>query len=631
MNDPLDDKLRDAVAQVARAAPPPVPFDQLDRERLGGPVRPGSGSGRQRMWLAIAAGVIVVAGVGAVAWVGSRDTTTAPATIPNAPPEPTSADTVVTPTTAPVTTPGTMPATTPATEPVPTEPTEPATTAPTATPEPTVQGLFPTAGTESFTALAPSGAIDAALGDVVSLAVDGDLWLHPGAYDPPQYGRSPAEPIRLVDGEDPRVEHEEMGPNVVSWVGGFVNGALIYGDCCEPVAGNVYAVSEPEGRPVNLSYGWSATPDVSGRRWAIVNDYSLQLLDYDTGRSYYRDMNDRDMNEDGEYLNISEVIWSPDGRELWILGWSNAAGYHLIRYTADAALTEIDRHVLAESEGDFPTSWFSYVGRLPDGTTVLTRSVHTGEGSTSTLAFLAADGTLDERDAPWALPADALSVDLSPDGTTLLYTVDDTAYLAREGQEPIVWSDDIRAAWFVTTPAMPIGQPCPAPDGVDSPQLTDPPVFADLDGDGLSERITTRHDSPLVWYGTCGTPLAIPELQTTRGLTVNPVDVEGDGRSELWISDGGGCGRLYGLTDGELGAVSQEHCIGGTGGFACVDVDGAIRPVFYDIEYVGGNDVYSATSAAVTARLDDGTVLGTHTYQLPESEAAVSSLLDLHC
>src|SRR5690606_36803061 len=106
-----------------------------------------------------------------------------------------------------------------------------------------------------------------------------------------------------------------------------------------------------------------------------------------------------------------------------------------IRYSADAALTEIDRHVLAESEGDLPTSWFSYVGRLPDGTTVLTRSVHTGEGSTSTLAFLAADGTLDERDAPWALPADALSVDLSPDGTTLLYTVDDTAYLAREGQE----------------------------------------------------------------------------------------------------------------------------------------------------------------------------------------------------
>jgi len=607
-----DDPIRDAVHRMVASAPPPVPFEQLDRST------PPPHS--RRWWVAAAAGVIAVAGVAGIAWVTQRsDDQVSPATVPPVP-------TVTTTETAPATTAApetTAPVDTTVPTPVITPPDAPA------------DGLFPVAGeVQSFTAIAPSGSIDAAPGDMVTLSVDGDLYLHPGAFDPAQYGRSPAAPIRLVDMSDPRdVVLEGEGPNVVSSVGGFVNGALIYADCCEPVSGNIYSLAEPGGPRSNFAVGWSAAPDASGRRWATVNDYALQLLDFGTGRGY-----SRTLETGSEHFHVGEVLWSADGAELWVLGWSHSGGVQLVRYTADSSLSEIERHVLTEPDGNVPTTSFSFAGRRADGTAVLTEIRQEGATVVSSLAFVGPDGNRAIVDPLWNLPGDATGLTVSPDGTTLAYTVDNTAYLLREGQDPVEWGTDISRVWFVTTPAMPIGIANCDP-GTDPYQA--PWQYADLDGDGVSERVVVAvrdvNGTPSYTVTTCGTGLEVtgPTVGSRDvPMTVTPVDVEGDGRTELWFGDGPGgsgmnvaCMHLYWWADGTFGQLPAEThgCIGassGTGGdpdtgFGCVAVDGRVVPVFYERD-----------GLTLTANLANGTVLGTHTYA---SEDELVGLFDLAC
>lgn len=619
MND-IDTRIRDAVGDLVRQAPAPVPFDQLDTATI-----PAPQGERRSPWLAVAAAAIALAGIGAVTWVAGRDDATPPATQPT----PSVVETVAPPPTAgstPGTTPHTVPDTVPGTSPTTPDAT-PAATAPDERPSVDDTALFPLPGepeVTAFTAIAPSGSIDAAPGDIVAVTTDGDLWLHAGAFDPAQYGRPPQAPLRLVDLPDPRGAHDEgPGPNVVDSVAGFVNGALVYADCCEPVSGNLYAVSDAETQPTTRTHGLMSAADRSGRRWASVDPFGVTLLDYDTGRGHRRHV---ETGPDGSYQQFSSVVWSPDDTELWALGltWDadgNGTAF-LARYRADATLTELGRRELGPL--DDTTYAYTTAGRLPDGTVVLTELRATGAPA---LHLLGNRGEPVDTDSGWNVPDGAYGLSVSPDGTTLAYVVDDVAYLHRAGQEPVEWGRDLRMVSFVTTPPQPTGRQCEVVNGWGP---LDPAVFADLDGDGLSERVTMYADGPSVSYGICGSALAVEPLeQLMRAYTVVAVDVEGDGRTELFIGspldteqpDVEQCGALYRLVEDARGArltrFTESRCIGDTTGFGCVAVGGVAQPVFYERD-----------GLTLTATLDDGTVLGTHTYS---SEDELRSLFDLAC
>jgi hypothetical protein len=294
-------------------------------------------------------------------------------------------------------------------------------------------------------------------------------------------------------------------------------------------------------------------------------------------------------------------------------------------------LAEIARRELAPSDGGVPTASHTFAGRLADGTIVLTEtSGGLSEVRATGLRFLRPDGEDAAIESPWpTLPPEAQGVQVSPDGTTLAYTIDNTAYLLRAGQEPVEWGTDMRAVWFVTTPAMPIGTPCPEPEP-DGFGLIDGVPFADLDGDGLSERVMLRTDGPLHWVRACGTASAFADAEiyaaAAGSRTVVPVDIEGDGQAELWITNATfhgtspdvPCVALYRAAGDTLEPTTENRCIGDVG-FACVAVDGVVRPVFYE-----------RAGDTLTAILDDGTVLGERTYQPGELDE-MYSLFDLAC
>lgn len=617
MNDPLDRPIRDAVAAAAAAAPEPVPYDRLDEHPVGNAVA------RRRWGLSLAAGLIAVAGVAGVAValasrsggdVGSTPTGTGTAPAPETTTVATStpAATTAVATSAPA-------ATVSSSTPTSTPPSAPPTTA--SVPSAADAALFPAPGTEAGGASngAPSGSIDAGPGDLVGVTADGDLWLYPGAFDPPQYGRTPGEPVRLVDLGDPREPVlEGEGPNGVDDVGGFVNGALVYSECCEPVAGTIAVVSEPDGPKALWTYGWAVEADPTGRRWANAGMGGVSLTWIDTGRTagYWTDA-----APDGSYQQFHDVAWSPDLTELWALATvydDDRLDVVLVRLAiAPDGLTEVERRNLHTTNG-VSTAMYGFAGRLPDGTVVMIERT-----DTAATAVLLGDGARAlERPAPWELPADAGRVSVSPDGTTLAYMVGDTAFLQREGQAPVEWGRGLRGVWFVTTPRQPLGVAGCESDG---PYWADW-LFADLDGDGVSERVRSVERDGSRWLVVCGgsgLDVAPLELADDAPRLLSPIDVDADGRWELWVGAPGApargqCVALHHLVDGVLTPRTGSTCIGADVGFACVELDGVVEPVFYDRD-----------GATLTARTTDGTVLGTHTY--PSADAVPRSLFDLAC
>ena len=55
---------------------------------------------------------------------------------------------------------------------------------------------------------------------------------------------------------DPSVAVEEgPGPNVIDAVAGVVDGTLLFGECCEPVAGAVSALTAPGAQREGIASG----------------------------------------------------------------------------------------------------------------------------------------------------------------------------------------------------------------------------------------------------------------------------------------------------------------------------------------------------------------------------------------
>ena len=112
----------------------------------------------------------------------------------------------------------------------------------------------------------PTGEFVAAPGDLVVVRTNGDLEYRPNALSP----GNEAPPILLVGLADPFSNPREgPGPNLVSDVAAFVDGSVLYGKCCEPVFGNVFAIDAPRSAAGPIAAGDRVEHrDRRGRTWA---------------------------------------------------------------------------------------------------------------------------------------------------------------------------------------------------------------------------------------------------------------------------------------------------------------------------------------------------------------------------
>jgi hypothetical protein len=288
----------------------------------------------------------------------------------------------------------------------------------------------------------PSGSIVASEDDLFVLHADGDLYLHRSALA----GGGEAE--RLVDLTDPRAPVAEgPGPNVVDDVAGLVDGSLVYGDCCEPVAGNLVAVPAPGADPEFISYGYGPTLDPGGTRLAGANDFAVWVADLGAGTSTSRSLN---VDLTVPHLTVVDVVWTADSDRIVVLAFDDD-GYVLMPFRGDASLAPLPtvRLDLASGAG---TSSSLFAGVAPSGEIVV---VTTPAGATE-LRYL--DPTTFEEDVSLRRPLrpeHASSVRIAPDGGRLLWVVDGTLWYEPAGEAARVVATDVSAAWFVGTTSTP--------------------------------------------------------------------------------------------------------------------------------------------------------------------------------
>ena len=116
----------------------------------------------------------------------------------------------------------------------------------------------------------PVGSIHTGPDDLFIVHDDGDLYWHRDIL-----AENPTDPIRLADFGDPRPPVTEgSGPNGVDAIAGVVNGSLIYGDCCEPISGNLLAATGPDSERTLLGAGYSPTLSSDQQFLATANDYA---------------------------------------------------------------------------------------------------------------------------------------------------------------------------------------------------------------------------------------------------------------------------------------------------------------------------------------------------------------------
>ncbi len=289
----------------------------------------------------------------------------------------------------------------------------------------------------------PAGELAFGPDDIVATRTDGDLWWYPGLL-----GGAPGAPVRLLDMADPRQDIEGGGPNVIDAVAGAVDGTLVYGDCCEPAAGNVAALTAPGAAPVPLTGGYSPVIDPTGTRLATVNSFGLTVGDVRTGESTF-------LSFDSEpQVNRVAVTWAGNsGESLAVLGWTDA-GWQLERFFP------IDEPVRTSV---VPLGFDSPVSTTAPATVTI---VGLDAGWNIVLAVTDASGTRIETYSPddlarngdsWTgpLPAGATSVRLDrdqPGGERLIWVEGDTLFARTYASEPIELAGDISDAWFVPHP-----------------------------------------------------------------------------------------------------------------------------------------------------------------------------------
>jgi hypothetical protein len=157
----------------------------------------------------------------------------------------------------------------------------------------------------------PTGELTVGPDDVVVMRPDGTLWWYPGLL-----GDSPGGPVRLVEMGDPSVAVEEgPGPNVIDAVAGVVDGTLVFGECCEPVAGAVSALTAPGAQREGIGFGSYPVLHPTLPRLATVSPFGLTVTDLATSTATSAAF-DTDLT-----VTRTQVAWAgADGQALVVLG-----------------------------------------------------------------------------------------------------------------------------------------------------------------------------------------------------------------------------------------------------------------------------------------------------------------------
>lgn len=368
----LDTQLRAWADQAV-----PVTADEAERRASGATpfdrLTPESGS-RRRAWALLAAAVLVVVGIAALAFRGAGSDEPRPVTSGPGEPQPTA--------------------------PLPTEPTVDTieTTVAVSADATRPAVLVAYAGDNRLVSLDPD------TGDVVRVLAEG--------FD------------------DPDLEIEG-GPYVVADISvDQRRGRVVYGTCCEPAVGQMFAVDLADGDPVTFSFGDRPALSPDGSKLAYVQLQELRVLDLDTGEertfptSAFNGSTEPGGGRQVEYV-IGQISWSPDGSQLLLatseygdgvseirLATFEESGSDLVFASSVLASGPIDgseslSHPLFHTDGS--VSWIRQGVLDTDGEAVVEERVipySDGDAHRTPLSQKVLSRFLDGRGIEWRLSAD---------------------------------------------------------------------------------------------------------------------------------------------------------------------------------------------------------------------------------
>jgi|GEM_PF-1562891 len=279
----------------------------------------------------------------------------------------------------------------------------------------------------------PTGPYELGDDDLFILRTDGDLELHEQILD----GRADSVE-RLVDNPDPRDAVDEgPGPNVVDDIAGVVNGAVVYSECCEPVAGVVLAAGD-DGDSIDVGFGYDPALSPDGTRVATANDQFLSVTGVG-GNGVGVPLN---QDADARYSSVFDLEWVDDETVAMIR--SQDSQYAITTHDA-TTLVETASVMIDGADANLGVS-ASFAGSSDAGEVV----VAIQDPVETTLRFFDPD-TLTESDTePVVLPVDVSAVQIGAAG--VLWVDDSVLFLLAPGEfiaEPL--ADEVLAAWFVRT------------------------------------------------------------------------------------------------------------------------------------------------------------------------------------
>lgn len=365
---------------------------------------------------------------------GTTDDADSISTVPDDPTAPTSSATTITTTSvAPDTT--TAPSSTaPAS-------TAPASTAPSTTASSTTSGPA-TPSTGDVEVPIPAGNFDTGPSDLFVLALSGDLELWTGALTTTS-GR-----VLVADYPDPfAVSSNGQAPNVVDQVAGEVGGTVVFGDCCEPISGNVIAATDI-GDATPISGGYSPTLSPTRDLLGTANDNVITQTAADpAGVGLYRQLNQQPQSS---YLNVADLTWSSNAT-------ASANDDHMVLLAWDEDgwwLHDVDRSTLEPTPkldlgvppvSDAPDTTMEFAGHGPNSEIVVAH----GTPDTTRLRYFDPTALTELGQMERSLPGSASSIRLAGDGLGLLWVDGGSLYHLPAGDtEAVRLGTDVLAAWF---------------------------------------------------------------------------------------------------------------------------------------------------------------------------------------
>jgi hypothetical protein len=292
----------------------------------------------------------------------------------------------------------------------------------------------------------PAGSFDVGATDVFVLQRNGDLELWSGAL-----AASPGSRTLVADYPDPfGAVTEGPGPNSVDHVAGVVDGAVVFGDCCEPISGNILAATAA-GDTTVLAGGYSPTLSPDGDLLGTANDYVIAQTATDgDGAGVFRMVN---QDPGTAYLNVVDLTWSAnetasaDDDHLVLLGWTDDGwALHDVDRSTLELIPTVDLDILAVDEA--PDTVVRFAGHGPDGEVVVAERSPGG----TRLRFFAASTLAEMPLLERSLPGTATSIRIADDGVGLLWVDGGTLYHLPTGEfEATALGSDVLAAWFATS------------------------------------------------------------------------------------------------------------------------------------------------------------------------------------